>query len=395
MKTSNTVKWNDLLLKPFTFSFFMTMGIVVSFFPLYFDYKGYTKLQIGMLYAIGPLIGIATNLLWGILSDKFQTVKRIMLVLLVGQAAAALLVFQADRFIVLYLCLAVFFFFQQPVNSLNDSQLMLHVGQTRASYASFRIWGSIGFAFAAGFFGLLLKAFGYGLTPWLCLTTIGLSLLLALLLKDAQRQPGRIAFGGMFAIVRQKRFLWFLLLICLMATAHRMNDGFLAVHMRQLGAPATLVGYAWMASALSEIPIFFFLSKFGHRYKELPLLAFAGLAYTVRFTLVALAHNPVWIIFIQMLHSLTFGIFLFTAVRYLQSIVPDPYRSSGQAIFTVAWSSVAGLISGTLGGYLFDKWGGATLYGVGAGLALLAALGFAATHVLQPGELLADSKPQS
>ena len=395
MKTSNTVKWNDLLLKPFTFSFFMTMGIVVSFFPLYFDYKGYTKLQIGMLYAIGPLIGIATNLLWGILSDKFQTVKRIMLVLLVGQAAAALLVFQADRFIVLYLCLAVFFFFQQPVNSLNDSQLMLHVGQTRASYASFRIWGSIGFAFAAGFFGLLLKAFGYGLTPWLCLTTIGLSLLLALLLKDAQRQPGRIAFGGMFAIVRQKRFLWFLLLICLMATAHRMNDGFLAVHMRQLGAPATLVGYAWMASALSEIPIFFFLSKFGHRYKELPLLAFAGLAYTVRFTLVALAHNPVWIIFIQMLHSLTFGIFLFTAVRNLQSIVPDPYRSSGQAIFTVAWSSVAGLISGTLGGYLFDKWGGATLYGVGAGLALLAALGFAATHVLQPGELLADSKPQS
>ncbi|MCD1259048.1 MFS transporter [Paenibacillus athensensis] len=392
MKTSNTVKWNDHLLKPFTFSFFMTMGIVVSFFPLYFDYKGYTKLQIGMLYAIGPLIGIATNLLWGILSDKFQTVKRIMLVLLVGQAAAALLVFSSQRFVVLYLCLAVFFFFQQPVNSLNDSQLMLHVGKTRASYASFRIWGSSGFAFAAGAFGLLLKTFGYGLTPWLCLTTIGLSLLLAVVLKDAPRQPGRIAFGGMLAIVRQKRFLWFLLLICMLATAHRMNDGFLAVHMRQLGAPATLVGYAWMASSLSEIPIFFLLSRFGHRYKELPLLAFAGLAYTLRFTLVALTHDPVWIIFIQMLHSLTFGIFLFTAVRYLQSIVPDQYRASGQAIFTVAWSSVAGLISGTLGGYLFDEWGGTTLYYAGAGLSLLAALGFAATHALQTGELLTDSK---
>lgn len=68
-------------------------------------------------------------------------------------------------------------------------------------------------------------------------------------------------------------------------------------------------------------------------------------------------HNPAWIIGVQLLHSLTFGVFLITANRYLSQIIPDEYRSSGQAIFAVAWSSIAGLISGTIGGWIYDAAG--------------------------------------
>jgi PPP family 3-phenylpropionic acid transporter len=384
-------KSNDLLLKGFTFSFFMTMGVVVSFFPLYFDYKGYSKIQIGMLYAIGPLIGIVTNLTWGFMSDRYQTLKKILILLLVGQFISALLVFNIDRFALLYICLGAFFFFQQPINSLNDSQLMLNVSITGKSYASYRVWGSIGFAFAAGFFGWLLKLNGSSLTPILCMGTTILSLLLAFLLKDVRQGQSIKKLGGMINIVRSKKFLWFLLLIMIMSISHRFNDGFLAIYLRQLGASDSLIGYAWMASALSEIPIFFFLSKYGHKYKELPLLAFAGFIYTIRFLLMGMLHNPVWVIFIQIMHSLTFGIFLFTAIRYIQQSIPDEYRASGQAIFAVTWSSVAGLISGLLGGWIFDEWGGSTLYWVGSALSLLSAIGFIFTHALQKGDSLTNS----
>ncbi|WP_244209031.1 MFS transporter [Paenibacillus ferrarius] len=386
MRTSIKMKSDDSLLRLFTFSFFMTMGIVVTFFPLYFDYKGYSKLQIGLLYAIGPLIGIATNLLWGFLSDRFQTIKKIMIILILGQLVTSILVFTAGWFSLLYVCLAAFFFFQQPVNSLNDSQLMLSIRTSGKSYASFRVYGSIGFAVSAGGFGLLLRHYGTGLTPILCLFTIVCTLVIVFLLKDARQGGKKMAFGGMLSILRSKKFLWFLVLIIIMSVSHRFNDGFLALYMRQLGASDSLIGYAWMTSALSEIPVFFFLSKYGHRFKELPLLAFAGIIYAVRFFIMSSIHDPSWVIWIQMLHSLTFGIFLFTANRYISQLIPDEYRSSGQAIFAVAWSSVAGLISGTLGGWIFDATGGSTVYAIAACLSIVAAIGFLGTHLFQNNE---------
>lgn len=391
MSTSNLIKSQHRLLRLFTFSFFMTMGIVVTFFPLYFDYKGYSKLQIGLLYAIGPLIGIATNLLWGFLSDRFQTVKKIMIILIIGQLITAILVFTAGWFSLLYVCLAMFFFFQQPVNSLNDSQLMLSIRASGKSYASFRVWGSIGFAVSAGGFGLLLRHYGTGLTPILCLFTIVCTLILVFFLKDARQSGKKMALGGMLSILRSKKFVWFLILIIIMSVSHRFNDGFLALYMRQLGASDSVIGYAWMASALSEIPMFFFLSKHGHRFKELPLLAFAGIIYALRFFIMGSIHNPAWIIGVQLLHSLTFGVFLITANRYLSQIIPDEYRSSGQAIFAVAWSSIAGLISGTIGGWIYDAAGGSTVYVIAGCLSIVAAIGFLATHLFQNDDRLPGS----
>lgn len=101
-----------------------------------------------------------------------------------------------------------------------------------------------------------------------------------------------MALGGMLSILRSKKFVWFLILIIIMSVSHRFNDGFLALYMRQLGASDSVIGYAWMASALSEIPMFFFLSKHGHRFKELPLLAFAGIIYALRFSLWGLSIIP-------------------------------------------------------------------------------------------------------
>ncbi|WP_244163295.1 MFS transporter [Paenibacillus pectinilyticus] len=383
MSKLDSVQKNDLLLKLFTLAFFMTMGIVVTFFPLYFDYKGYSKIQIGLLYAIGPLIGIATNLLWGFLSDRFQTVKKIMIILIIGQFVTAILVFTAGWFSLLYVCLAAFFFFQQPVNSLNDSQVMLHIRSSGKSYASFRAWGSIGFALSAGVFGIILRVYGTGLMPVLLFITISCTLIILFLLKDVRQGGKKMAFGGMVSIIRSKKFIWFLFLVIIMSVSHRFNDGFLALYMRQLGASDSLIGYAWMTSALSEIPVFFFLSKHGHRFKELPLLAFAGVIYAFRFVMMSFIQDPAWVIGVQLLHSLTFGVFLFTANRYMSQIIPDEYRSSGQAIFAVAWSSIAGLISGTLGGWIYNAAGGSTVYIIAACLSIAAAIGFLCTYLFQ------------
>jgi PPP family 3-phenylpropionic acid transporter len=76
------------------------------------------------------------------------------------------------------------------------------------------------------------------------------------------------------------------------------------------------------------------------------------------------------------MHCITFAIFYITALRSLQALIPDEYRSSGQAVFAVVWSGIAGLIAGTLGGWLYDALGLGYVFRTGAIFALIGAIGF-------------------
>jgi PPP family 3-phenylpropionic acid transporter len=308
--------------------------------------------------------------------------KKTISAVLLGQLILALILFQMNTYVLLFIAMIIFYFFQTPLISLNDSQLLLHVSKNRASYASFRVWGSVGFAFSALLFGILLQSDkGHPqLIAVLTIGTIAISLLLSLLLKDSRTSLKTIQFSGIFQIIMSRKLLTFLLLILVLATAHRANDAFLSLYLHELGASQALIGYSWTVSALSEIPIFFFLSKYGERYKELPLLALASFAFVLRYFLMSITTEPVFIIMIQALHSISFGIFLFTALRYITQIVPDEYRATGQAIFTVVWSGIAGLISSLFGGIIFDHWGGHILYIFAGTVALIAGFGFLFTH---------------
>ncbi|MEK8126360.1 MFS transporter [Paenibacillus filicis] len=381
----------DIMLRGFSFSFFTMVAIISSYFPLYFQYKGYSTVQIGLLYSVGPLIGIVSNLFWGIMSDKYQTVKKVLVLLVLGQLLVAFFMFRIDGFALLMVLMAAFFFFQQPMTSMNDSLILLTVSGTKKSYASFRVWGSIGFATAALVFGELLRHYGAGLTPTLALGSLGLTLVLASLLRDARDPQFKPPdFSGFLPIITSRSFLAFLIMLLIVSIAHRMNDGFLALYLKSLGASPSIVGWSWMASAVSEIPVFFLLSKYGHRYKELPLLALCSLVYGVRFLLMTFVENPLWVILIQMMHSVSFGIFLFTAIRYIQNAIPDQYRSSGQAVFAMIWAGLAGLLSGTIGGWVFNTWSPHAMYGTASALAFVALIGFLALHARQSGPAGSD-----
>lgn len=378
-----TVK-DETVMRSFSFVFYMTMALTVSFFPLYFSAKGYSNLQIGAIYSIGPFIGIVANLFWGFASDKLQTIRKMILVMLCGQLLTTIVLMQIDTIVWIYIAMTIYNFFHTPINGLNDSLTLLSIRRSGKSYASFRIWGSLGFAFSSVVFGSLLHAVGVEHTILFTVGTISASLLLAFFLKDrVGGGRGSVKFSGFFSVVRQPSLLLFLALIFTMSFAHRTNDGFLALTMREMGASDTIIGWAWTASSLSEVPMFFWLSKNGHRFKELPLLMIASFFYAVRFFLVSIVSDPLWIIPLQLMHSVTFGIFLVTALRYIQQLIPDEFRATGQAIYNIVWSCLAGLTSGIIGGWVFDTWGAPTMYRIAAASGLLACFGFLLTHHLQ------------
>ncbi|MFC5651501.1 MFS transporter [Paenibacillus solisilvae] len=368
-------------LRSFSFTSYMTMAMIVSYFPLFFLDRGYSASQIGIIYSTGPFISIFANLMFGAVSDKYRTIKKIMTLLLFGQLVMISLLFTTDTFFTVCIIMLAFYFFQTPVNPLSDSLILLSSQFTGTPYALIRIFGSLGFAFTAFTMGQLLKFTGTSATLALTLGTVGLTCLLTLRLKDYQGSMRKIEFSGFYKLIRKPSIVSFFAIVLIVSISHRMYEGFLAVTMRQMGASDSLVGIAWLFSACSEIPVLFFLGKYGHKFKELPLLAIASLMYAVRFWLISEVESPLMVIPIQAMHSISFGIYFSTALRYLSSIIPDEYRASGQAVYAVVFSGFAGLISGTIGGSVYEHFGRSTFFHLAMALALIASACFLVKHL--------------
>lgn len=362
------------------FASYSSMVLIATYFPLYFYSLGFTKLQIGAIYSVGPVLSIVSNLLVGIVSDKTKSLRRMISLLYLGQILALALLLPQREFGIMSAVMALFYLFQTPINSMLDSLTLLAAERMHRSFASIRMFGSLGYAVCAVIFGLLLKKYGSDLTIVLSLVTITVSLVFSLFVADFQAAVRKFEFGALWLVLKRRETFGFFLALGLVSVAHRLNEGFLSVAMRDYGASDTVIGFASLASSVSEIPVFFLMARFGHRFREFPLLAVASVMYIIRMLLLSVAHNPWAFVAIQAMHSVTFGIFYITALRCLQSLIPDEYRSSGQGVFAVVWSGIAGLFAGMLGGWLYDAYGLAWLYRMGALFALAGCAGFLFFH---------------
>ncbi|MFC4778615.1 MFS transporter [Paenibacillus sp. GCM10023252] len=370
-----------LALRAFSFAAYSTTAVIITYIPLYFLDQGYTKQQIGWIYSSGPFISIFANLLMGVISDRYQTIKLLLTLILAGQLVMIGLLTQAELFSTVSLLMIGFYFFQTPVTPLSDSLILLSSKHTGRPYALIRIYGSLGFAVSALMIGYVLGEAGSQWTLAVALATIAVTLCLSLLLKDYQGTLRKMDFSGLYKLLRQREVVTFFTLILIISVAHRMYDGFIAVTLRGMGASSSLVGLALLLSAVSEIPILFLLGKYGHKFKELPLLMLASMLYVIRFLLISVLSDPLWVAASQIMHSVTFGIYFSTALRYISQIIPDEYRASGQAVYAIVWSGLAGLISGTMGGAIYEHFGQRAFFGTAAALALLACIGFMLKHL--------------
>ncbi|NIK77315.1 PPP family 3-phenylpropionic acid transporter [Paenibacillus castaneae] len=382
IERSLTARQETRSLRIYSFSSYSTAAMVVSFIPLYFLDRGFSEQQIGIIYSTGPFISIFANIILGLASDKFRTIKKLLMLLLFGQLVMISLLIPTQNFALVCLVMMGFYFFQTPINPLSDSLFLLSTPYTGTPYALIRIFGSLGFAVTAYGFGLLLKQLSSQWTLPLVLCTIAVTLCLATRVRDYQGSARKIDFSGFFKLIRQRDVLLFFFIILLISIPHRMYEGFLAVTMRHMGASDSLVGLAWLISALSEIPILYLLGKYGHKFKELPMLMIASIMYALRLWLLSDIQNPYWVLATQAMHSISFGIYFSTALRYLSHLIPDEYRASGQAVYAVVWTGLAGVISGLCGGFIYGHFGRETFYKLGAMLAILAAAGFLSRHLL-------------
>jgi len=364
--------------------YYCSNAVLLPYLPLYFASQGYSTVEVGLIMMVGPFVAIVAQPVWGFVSDRFQTVKWVLLLLWTLQLICSFFLFSVTGFPLTLAFTTLLYFFLMPSSPLLDSLTIRSAEEAGVSYGTIRMWGSIGFSmFAALSGGILVAIGGVDILQWIYWGVWLLPMLLVGLLKDVKASAPPITLRSLSSVVRSRPLLWFLLLVFVMMLPHRMNDGFLGLHMSNLGATEQMVGLAWSIAALSEVPTFALLHRYMHKVHELALIGVVGLLYVGRWIVYALATDPFVLLVAQASHSITFAVFWVASVAYVVRIVPTEFRSTGQSILSAVFVGATGLASGTLGGWI-EGWGGyETAYLAGAGVAGFAGAAFLLTHAVQ------------
>ncbi|MBP1154759.1 MULTISPECIES: MFS transporter [unclassified Paenibacillus] len=371
-------------LRGLNFSYYATSAVLMPFLPIYFEGRGYSSSQIGLLMMIGPFVTIFAQPMWGYLSDRYQTLKLIIFGLWGMTVLSSIGIFTTTSYSFALLFMLLLYFFMLSSTPLLDTISIKSAVQAGVSYGSIRLWGSVGFTLLAVSSGFILQALG-GLQniPYLYWSIWLLPLLLLLFLKDERSAAPRVSLRSFTSLFRNVHFLWFLLLVFLLTIPHRMNDVMFVLYLKDLGATNTMAGWAWAFAAASEIPTFALLGRYMHRFHELALLGIVAVLYTVRWLAYGWITDPFTLMFLQATHSITFAVFWIVAVQYVARLVPQELQSTGQSMLSMVFLGLSGITGGFIGGWIKDEWGGAYMYIFGAGMTCIAAVLLLGTHVYQ------------
>lgn len=370
-----------IALRGLTFGYYATQAILLPLLPIYFKQIGYTPQDIGLFMMVGPFVSVFAQPLWGYISDRFQTLKKLVLVLWLLTIASSVGLFYAHGFAPTLAFVLLMYFFMLPSTPLLDSLSIKSTKEAGVSYGSIRLWGSLGFALVAVISGFALDSLGGILNIKYMYWAIWiLPLALLFFLKDEKSRGPRLALGALAQLAQNRPFLWFLLLVFLLSVPHRMNDALFGIYLSDLHAEDWLVSLAWAISAVSEAVTFAFFYRYMHKYHELALLGIVSFLFAVRWAVYAAVPNPWVLTLMQTTHAVTFAVFWLVSVQYCVRLVPEELRSTGQSLLSAVFLGLAGITGGYFGGLIQSAWGGSRMYGLGAVLSAAASVLFLATH---------------
>ncbi|OPH46645.1 MFS transporter [Paenibacillus ferrarius] len=377
----HTISRNMLgMLKVFNFVLYGALAIYSTFFALYLKDIGFSNVQIGLLVAGGPLIGLVANPFWAYCADRFRNNKRILIICLIGNFSVMQFVFMTESYPLIYSLMLFYFTFQSPLFTQSNSLILNVIEGTNRKFGEFRAWGSLGWALIAVIAGPIIGWLGIN-KLWIVFDAMLLFAIFFTFLMPSgneREQKAKFTNKGYFTVFQNKYFLIFVCLGVLISIPNSMNTTFLSIYIRGLGGTNTVVGWAAFATAILEVPVFLLLDRYLKKNSRTMLgwLTVISLLFSARWLLMSVASSAIQVIFIQLLHAITFGGYYYVGTQLTSHLVPGEYRSSGQAVYGLTWGGISGIIAGILGGWMFENLGAAVLYQICFGITICGFIGF-------------------
>jgi PPP family 3-phenylpropionic acid transporter len=356
----------------FYFWYFSALGVLLPYWGLYLQSRGFGAAEIGELIAIMMATKLLAPIAWGWVADA--TGRRMLIVRTASLLAMLCFagVFLGDGFWWLAAVVAAFSFFWNAALPQFEAVTLTRLGDRAHRYGSIRLWGSIGFIIAVIVMGPLLDRHGAGLLPIVLIALYLVIWLSSLAVPDAPAPASTGRPVSFWEILRRRDVIALLLVCLLMQASHGPYYSFFSIHLEAEGYERWLIGQLWALGVLAEIVVFIFMHRLQPRYTPRRLLLVSLALTTVRWPLIAFgADHIVVILLAQMLHAASFGVYHAVAITLIHDLFQRGHQGRGQALYSSISYGAGGAIGSLYAGYAWEMGG--------AGLAFMLAAAASAT----------------
>lgn len=350
-------------------AYWVTSAVVFCFTTVFLQFRGYSNYEIGIVFAVGNIIGFVSQpLIAGYIdrSDRRTLLRciRITAVLAVLlMLAVYLLPSGSVSLIVAYallvagntllnpLCISLSFYIESWGCGINFSRA--------------RALGSLSYAACNVILGMLVQRVSENAVPTafiLFSSLLGLATLLFVPVDRAHRiaaperrmQSASEKPSGLLEFAREnKRFMLFLLGTATLYFTHGMIGNFMIEFIRSIGGGSEDMGNVLAFMMVVEVPVMLLFGRLTQRFRCSSLLRFAVIMFTVKELMIYLASSLPALYAAEALQAFSFALFVPASVRYVDEVIAKHNAVKGQA-FVTSMMTLGSIFASYIGGLLLD-----------------------------------------
>jgi len=351
------------------FLYFGVMGVFLPYFNLYCYHLKFSGFQIGVLSAIRSIALVLFPLVWGGLADRFHIRRPIYIFCsFISTAIWAFYLYTTD-FWAMLLVTVFYGIFYSPIISFLEAFTMDVLGTEKKSYGKMRGWGTIAFIMTVLLLGKVIDIYSIEIIIILIFFGSLAQALISIKIPDIQIKK-QTSFSSNAKVLLKRPVIVFLFCAFLMLVSHGTYYGFYSIHLENLGYGKTFIGISWALASIAEIIVMIKSDVIFKRFSIDNVLFFSFMVAVFRWMALFVATSPPFILFLQILHAVTYGTFHVSSILYVDSLTPDEGKTLGQAVNNAVTYGLGLMVGFFINGYLFETLGTFTLFMISGFIAL-------------------------
>jgi PPP family 3-phenylpropionic acid transporter len=341
--------------------YFMYCASLAAWQPLlavYFNEVGISGLRIGIVMSIAPVMVFLVQPMWGVVADRWGRRRTLLFTMFLASFTILGYVWNGGFWFFFFWTIVVAFA-TNPIGTLLDSTILDYVKERQdSSYGRFRMWGAIGWMVSAPIVGTIITGRSIKLIFPISMAVMLLGWLAGFLARNKSTVKGAIeeaSWANLSGVLRNWRLIVFLVIAFLYGVGTAPVWSFFGIYLKDIGASRQLMGFAFGLDAAIELPFYFFSNVFVKRFGARRVLTFAIAMFAVRLFLYSFISTPLLAVSVELMHGLTFSLFIVSAVEYVNELVPPAWRATGQSLYAAACFGAGTLAGNMFAGYLYDQ----------------------------------------
>ena len=323
---------------------FMAFGAQLPYWPVWMSGWGLSEAEIGFYLGAATLARIVGSTVLPAIADRYAVRRGLVMATTWAAAGVLLLHLAVEDRAVLFPATMILALLSAPSVPLGEALGIRASERFGFAYGPVRAAGSVAFLLANIGVGAWIGHSGPDIVIWWVGLWWAVAGLLALIHPGggaaASRGSDRATSADLRALARAPVFAVFTLTIALGQGAHVVYYVYSVLDWQAQGISPAVIGWLWAIGVLAETVLMLGPGRsWVVRLGPGRILALAGVAGMLRWSMLALSPGLLWLWPLQGLHALTFGLAHLAAMAFVARAIPPRMTGSAQ-----------GVISGVIGG---------------------------------------------